>query len=636
MVQGKIRRKHPVLPIVESIPVCCNLDKAQLITTAAMTTATTSIFKPRLTALRTLLKKKRLDACLVPRQDEFQGEYVSAYAERLKWISGFAGSWGMAVITQTDAFIFVDGRYTVQVREQVDAKLFKPMHLIETPPHKWIETDLKKGSRIGFDPWLTTINDADRFQAACKLTGASLVPTASNLIDQIWDEQPAKPTNPIDLHPMEFTGKSVADKLADCSKAIASANAEYAVIAEPSSIAWLFNIRGRDIPFTPVVPAYALLRKKGKAEIYIDPAKVPAAVRDELAELATIKKPDSIEKSLVAIGKKKVKVLVDASSTPDAIRRILAKTKATLVTGTDPCTMPKARKNATELQGARAAHLRDGAAMVNFLYWLDQETSSQVTLNEIDAATRLKAFRETSNLLADLSFETIPASGPNAAIPHHHANQANPRQLQPNEIFLVDSGGNYRDGTTDITRSVIIGQPTNEMRDRFTRVLKGMIEISMLRFPAGTTGAHIDAFARSALWKAGLDYDHGTGHGVGSFLSVHEGPARISKASHVVLQQGMILSNEPGYYKQGDFGIRIENLLVVTEPEAIEGGDRPMHGFETLTLCPIDRRLIDTRLLTREELEWLDTYHARVWRELRPLVDGPLANWLTKACGPLR
>ncbi len=601
-----------------------------------MTPDTALTHKARLAALRALLKKNRLDAYLVPRQDEFQGEYVSAYAERLKWISGFSGSWGIAIITAADAFIFVDGRYTVQVRDQIDTKLFKPLHLVETPPHKWIEGNLKKGTRIGFDPWLTTIADADRFQAACKNIGANLVPLASNLIDQIWDDQPARPTDPIDLHPLEFAGISVADKLADCGKAIASANADYAFIAEPSSVAWLFNIRGRDIPYTPVVPAYALLRRKGKAEIFIDPAKVPAAVRDELAEHAAIKKPDSIEKSLAAIGKKSCNVLVDTNSTPDAVRRVLAKSKAKIVNGTDPCTMPKARKNPIELQGARNAHLRDGAAMINFLYWLEQETSSQVKLNEIECASRLKDFRQTSNLLADLSFETIPASGPNAAIPHHHASHTNPRHLRPNEIFLIDSGGNYRDGTTDITRSVIIGQPTNEMRDRFSRVLKGMIEISLLRFPAGTTGAHIDAFARASLWKAGLDYDHGTGHGVGSFLSVHEGPARISKASNVVLQQGMILSNEPGYYKQGDFGIRIENLLVVTEPQAIEGGDRPMHGFETLTLCPIDRRLIDTRLFTREELEWLDTYHARVWRELRPLVDGPLANWLTKACGPLR
>ncbi len=601
-----------------------------------MTTETHSPHKTRLTALRILLKKNRLDAYLVPRQDEYQGEYVSAYAERLKWLSGFGGSWGIAIVTQADAFIFVDGRYTVQVREQVDTKLFKPMHLIESPPQKWIETSLKKGNRLGFDPWLTTVADADKFQAACKAAGATLVPVAKNLIDLIWEDQPTRPADPVDLHPMEFAGKSVAEKLADCGKSIAAAGAEYAFIAEPSSVAWLFNIRGRDIPYTPVVPAYALLRKKGKAEIYIDPAKVPAAVGEELADHATIKKPDSIERSLAAIGKKSVSVLIDSSSTPDAVRRILSKTKAKLVSGTDPCTMPKARKNPTELQGARAAHLRDGAAMIKFLYWLEQETASSVLLNEIEAAASLKAFREISNLLADLSFETIPASGPNAAIPHHHASHANPRKLQLNEIFLIDSGGNYRDGTTDITRSVIIGQPTSEMRDRFTRVLKGMIEISLLRFPAGTTGAHIDAFARAALWKAGLDYDHGTGHGVGSFLSVHEGPARISKASHVVLQQGMILSNEPGYYKQGDYGIRIENLLVVTEPEAIEGGDRPMHGFETLTLCPIDRRLIETRLLTREELDWLDTYHARVWRELRPLVDGPLANWLTKACGPLR
>jgi Xaa-Pro aminopeptidase len=594
-----------------------------------------SIHQVRLTALRALMKKNRLSAYLVPRQDEFQGEYVPAYAERLHWLSGFSGSWGMAIVTLHNALIFVDGRYTVQVREQVDIKLFQPQHLIDEPPSKWIEQTANRGARIGYDPWLTTIADADRFTKACSFAEASLVAIPGNLIDQIWEDQPPRPTAQIFNHPLEFAGKSIADKLADCAKTIAKSNADVAVIAEPSSVAWAFNIRGQDIPYTPVVPAYAILRRKGKAELFINSAKVPDALRTKLAEHVTIKKPDDIAKSLSALGKRKATVLLDDSSAPDAVRKMLEKAKAKITTGTDPCTMPKACKNGVELEGARQAHLRDGTAMVQFLYWLDQE-SSRIDATEVEVAAKLRGFRETSNLLADLAFETIPASGPNAAIPHHHASDTQPRRLQQNELFLIDSGGQYHDGTTDITRTVIIGQPTEEMRDRFTRVLKGMIEISMLRFPAGTTGAHLDAFARAALWKGGFDYDHGTGHGVGSFLSVHEGPARISKAGHIVLQSGMILSNEPGYYKPDHYGIRIENLLVVTEPSSIEGGDRKMHGFETLTLCPIDRRLIETRMLTREQLEWLDSYHARVWRELRPLVDGPLANWLTKACGPLR
>jgi Xaa-Pro aminopeptidase len=595
----------------------------------------TSTNNSRLAALRAVMKKNRLDAYLVPRQDEFQGEYVPAYAERLHWLSGFSGSWGLAIVTATEATIFVDGRYTVQVREQVDARLFQPRHLIDEPPFKWIEKTLKRGGRLGYDPWLTTATDADKFANACRTAGASFAAVSGNLVDLIWADQPERPSAQIFLHPQEFAGKLVSDKLADCAKAIAAAKADIAVIAEPSSVAWVFNIRGKDIPYTPVVPAYAFLRRKGKAELFINPDKVPDALRTKLAEHVTIKKPDDMVKSVAALGKKKATALLDPGSAPDAIRKMLEKAKAKIVFGADPCTMPKASKNPVELEGARQAHLRDGAAMVQFLYWLEQEAGSN-DLTEIDVAAKLRGFRDTSNMLADLSFETIPASGPNAAIPHHHANEAHPRKLRPNELFLIDSGGQYRDGTTDITRTVIIGHPTEEMRDRFTRVLKGMIEISLLRFPTGTTGAHLDAFARVALWKGGFDYDHGTGHGVGSFLSVHEGPARISKAGHTTLQSGMILSNEPGYYKADHYGIRIENLLIVTEPSDIDGGDRKMHGFETLTLCPIDRRLIDTRMLTREELEWLDTYHARVWRELRPLVDGPLANWLTKACGPLR
>jgi Xaa-Pro aminopeptidase len=592
-------------------------------------------YRQRLELLRKSMKKLRLGAFLVPRQDEFQGEYVAAHSERLKWLTGFSGSWGTCIVTPSDARIFVDGRYTSQVRDQVDVSLFKPMHLIETPPYQWLAENLKKGVRVGYDPRLTTIADAQKLTAACKAKGASAVAIEPNLIDEIWDDQPDQPDEPIFLHPLAFSGKSASEKIGECKAQLAKENADYALICEPSSVAWLFNIRGSDIPYTPVVPAYAIIKRAGKAELFIHPSKVPDNVRDELADLLVIKKPEAITASLAAIGKKNVTVLADFNSAPDAMRRALDKTKAKLVNGKDPCTLVKARKNSAELAGAREAHLRDGVAMVQFLYWLDQNAGS-TSISEIDAANTLKAFRQKSNMLADLSFETIPASGPNAALPHYHADPNHPRQLQLNEIFLIDSGGNYFDGTTDITRTIIIGQPTDEMKDRFTRVLKGMIQISLLRFPPGTTGAHIDGFARQSLWKGGFDFDHGTGHGVGSFLSVHEGPARISKTGHVPLETGMILSNEPGYYKVGHYGIRIENLLAVTAAESVDGGDRDMLGFETLTLCPIDRRLIDTRQLTREELEWLDAYHARVWRELRPHVDGPLANWLTKACGPLR
>ncbi len=425
------------------------------------------------------------------------------------------------------------------------------------------------------------------------------------------------------------------EKLADISSELSKKQVDAAVLAEPSSVAWALNLRGADVPYTPVVTAYAIVRRKGKAELFIDPVKVPIAVKDYLDPHCTIRKVSALTASLAALGKSRKRVLVDPASAPEHIRLLLTKAKAECVTGQDPCLIPKAQKNATEQDGARAAHVRDGASVVKFLHWFE-ETALHGELTEWSAAEKLANVRAESNLLMDLSFGTISATAGNAAIPHYHVTEEAALPLQNNSIFLVDSGGQYQDGTTDITRTTIIGQPSDEMKDRFTRVLKGMIQISILRFPSGTTGAHIDALARAALWKAGVDYDHGTGHGVGSYLSVHEGPARISKASHIPLLPGMILSNEPGFYKHGEFGIRIENLLIVSKPEAIIGGDRPMLGFETLTLCPIERRLIEQRLLTREELEWLDSYHARVWRELRPLVGGPTAMWLTKACAPIR
>jgi Xaa-Pro aminopeptidase len=582
--------------------------------------------------LRAALKKQKLDGFLVPRQDEFQGEYVAAYAERLKWLTDFAGSWGVAIVLAKKAAIFVDGRYTSQVRNQVDVKSFTPQHLIDEPPTAWIKANLKKGMKLGFDPALTTITDARRYQAACEAVGAKFVAVARNPIDEVWADQPQRPDTMLNLQAERFAGKSAKQKLADLAKALTTQNADAVFLAEPSSVSWLFNIRGNDVPFTPVALAYALVPAKGKATIFLDEARVPREVKSALKPYAEFAKPNSMAKALKALASKKKMVLVDAGSAPQQVALLLKGAK--LVEGNDPCTMPKAQKNSVEQAGARAAQLRDGAALSRFLHWVSVE-GPKGGLNEYSAALKLSEFRKATGKLEDLSFETISASGPNAAIPHYHLDAGHARPIKPGEIYLVDSGGQYRDGTTDVTRTVMIGAATPEMKDRFTRVLKGMIAISMMRFPPGTTGAHIDALARASLWSAGLDFDHGTGHGVGSYLSVHEGPARISKASHVVLQPGMLLSNEPGYYKPGHFGIRTENLLFVREAEAIEGGERKMMSFETITLAPIDRNLIDVDLLTRGERKWLDAYHARVAAEVGLLLDGDALAWLKQACASL-
>jgi Xaa-Pro aminopeptidase len=584
-----------------------------------------------ITLLRAALKNQNLSGYIVPRQDEFQGEYVAAYAERLRWLTGFAGSWGMAIVTQSKAAIFVDGRYTIQVREQVDVKQITPQHLVDEPPTKWIEANLKKNDRLGFDPWLTTASDAKRLSASCAKVGAKLVAT-KNLIDQIWKEQPDRPQNPLSVQPLQFAGRSVADKLTDMSAELTTAAADAAVVAEPSSVSWLFNMRGLDVPYTPVVLAYAIIHRKGKPEIFVDAKRLPEDVRAHLKSTTLVRKPNELADSLKKLGAKKSTVLIDSGSAPEKIRIMLK--GATIKDGTDPCTMPKARKNKVEQEGARSAQRRDGVALSNFLHWVSVE-APYGKLTEATAAGKLTEFRKATGVLMDLSFSTISAAGPNAAIPHYHVDAVNCRALNNNEIYLIDSGGQYQDGTTDVTRTVIIGQPTDEMRDRFTRVLKGMIGISMIKFPKGTTGANIDVLARASLWKAGLDFDHGTGHGVGSYLSVHEGPARISKNNYIALQPGMILSNEPGFYKQGEYGIRIENLLLVKEAADIKGGERPMLSFETLTFAPIDRNLIDTRLLTRDELQWLDSYHAQVLKDVGSFMQGDALEWMKKACATL-
>ncbi len=583
--------------------------------------------KSRVTALRQLLRKQRLTGLAIPRQDEFQGEYVAAYAERLRWLTGFAGSWGLAILTLKKGAIFVDGRYTIQVRQQVDTKLFTPHHLVDDPPVAWISRNLKQGDVLGFDPWLLTADQAERFSTACAKVGAKLVPVSANPIDTIWKDQPKRPTTSLSVQPLQFAGQSVADKLAMIAKLLAKAGADATVLTQPDSVAWAFNIRGHDVPYTPVVLAYAILRKKGKAELFIDKAKLPEDVAAHLKKSVTVRKPSELESALKALGKSTVQI--DGAWTPAKIKSALG--KATIINAADLCVLPKARKNQTEQEGARAAHRRDGVAMSRFLCWLET-AAPKGGLTEWQVAEKLEQFRKDTGMLLDLSFDSIAGAGPNAAIPHYHVNPADCLPLKLNEIFLIDSGGQYQDGTTDITRTVIVGGPTAEMKDRFTRVLKGMIGISRIRFPKGTCGSQIDVLARQSLWAAGLDYDHGTGHGVGSYLSVHEGPARINKADRTPLEPGMILSNEPGFYKQNDFGIRIENLLLVHEAKDIEGGERPMLGFETLTLCPIERRLIETKLLTRDELHWLDTYHARVLKEVGDHLSGTELDWLKKAC----
>jgi Xaa-Pro aminopeptidase len=597
-----------------------------------MSTSSSSSVSTRLSLLRAELKTRKLTGFLVPRQDEFQGEYVPAYAERLKWLTGFGGSWGLAIVTLKKAAIFVDGRYTIQVRQQVDAKLITPQHLMDQPPTSWITANLKKGDRLGFDPWLVTADQAKRFREACEGVGAEFVAVDSNPVDAIWKDQPQRPTAPLVTQPTQFAGRTATEKLKDMQKAIAGHDA--VVLTQPDSVAWLFNLRGHDVPFTPVVPAYAIIHAKGKAELFIAPGKVTDEVKTHLKSIALTKAPADIEASLKALGKAKAKVLIDSAWAPERIRAVLAKAKATVVSATDPATLPKARKNKVEQEGARNAQRRDGVAMSRFLRWLEGE-APKGGLTELDVAAKLQAFRAETGELKDLSFESIPASGPHAAIPHYHAEPQSNRALQSGEIFLIDSGAQFIDGTTDITRTVIVGEPTPEMRDRFTRVLKGMINLSRIRFPKGTCGSQLDVLARQHLWVAGLDFDHGTGHGVGSYLSVHEGPARINKSDRTPLEPGMILSNEPGFYKQDSFGIRIENLLMVHEPKDIAGGERPMLGFETLTLCPIDRRLIDAGLMAADERDWLNAYHARVLKEIGDLLGGDELKWLKAACAPV-
>lgn len=588
----------------------------------------------RLKSLRIELARQGLDGFLVPRADEFQGEYVPPSAERLHWISGFSGSAGLAVVLPQRAALFVDGRYTLQAVNEVDGKLFAIRHLVDDPPHIWLKQNLSAGWKIGFDPWLFTQDGVMRLTEACEKAGAQLVACKTNPLDKVWTDRPAPPCAPFVVHPLAFAGKSALQKRREMAEILSAAKADALMVTAPDCLAWLFNLRGGDVPYAPMPHGFALLFANADAAIFCNLAKIDQTMRDHLGGGVFLHDASALGEWLDRLGAKKQSVQVDPAAAAFWIVDRLRQSGAQIATAPDPCMLAKACKNKAELSGMRAAHRRDGAAMVRFLAWLET-AASKGGLTEMAAASRLEAFRRENELFMDLSFPTIAGAGPNGAIVHYRVDAASNRKLQSGQLFLLDSGAQYRDGTTDVTRTVKVGAraASVEARRAFTLVLKGHIALASARFPVGTTGGQLDALARLPLWQAGLDYDHGTGHGVGSYLSVHEGPQRISKmGGGAALRPGMVLSNEPGYYKPGAFGIRIENLVAVVSLARITGGEREMLGFETLTLAPIDRSLIIPELLTKEERHWLDQYHMRVQDELLPALDDPLAiKWLKRA-----
>ncbi len=586
----------------------------------------------RVERLRAELKRRGLDGFVVPRADRQQNEYLAASEARLAWLTGFTGSAGAAIVLAERAALFVDGRYTVQADSQVDQAIFSIEHLVDSPPPQWLEQNLKAGAKLGYDPWLHTSESADRLRKACAAAGAELVAVDDNPIDALWTDRPPPPAGQVSLRDIKFAGESAADKLKRIQAELKRLRADVLVVSDPQNVAWAFNIRGADVPHIPLALAFAVIPREGRPALYVDGAKLDDQVRPALEAVVALRAPDELARDLAQLKGKTVRL--DSASAADALTRLVAGSGGKPASGADPIALMKAVKNHAEIAGSRAAHKRDGVAMVRFLVWLEREAPTGV-VSEIDAVKALESFRRDTGLLKDIAFPTIAGSGPNGAIVHYHVTRASNRTLGNNELFLVDSGAQYEDGTTDITRTVVIGTPSNEMRDRFTRVLKGHIAIATAVFPENTSGAQLDPLARTALWQAGLDFDHGTGHGVGSYLSVHEGPARLSKLGTVALRRGMILSNEPGYYKTAAYGIRIENLvLVIAAPEPV-GAEKPVNAFETLTLAPIDRRLIDTRLLTAKERNWIDSYHARVQEVLGPLLDAPTQRWLDAATRPL-
>ena len=583
---------------------------------------------PRLAALRAELARRELDGFVVPHSDQHMGEYLPAYAERLAWLTSFTGSAGAAVVLKDKAAVFVDGRYTLQVRNQTDTSLFEPRDLVAEGPQGWIPDNLPRGGKLGYDPWLHTQHGVMHLKAAVEKAGGTLVAVDSNPIDAVWDDQPAPPISPARPHAHNLAGEQSDAKRLRLGDGLKKAGADAAVITLADSVCWLLNIRGSDVPHTPFTLAFAILHEDGGADLFLDPAKRTPELLAHLGNSVQVHEPGAFAAALDAMTGKNV--LVDPSTAAAAIFDRLSKAGANIRQGADPCQLPKACKNPLEIEGMRKAHIRDGAALARYLAWFETHAAGGA-LTEIDAAETLEGFRRATGCLSDVSFDTISGAGCNGAIVHYRVTRSTNRTINPGEMFLLDSGAQYPDGTTDVTRTIMVGEPTAEMRDRFTRVLKGHIALATARFPDGTIGMQLDSFARRPLWEAGLDYDHGTGHGVGSYLSVHEGPQNISKKPVMqALKPGMVCSNEPGFYKTGAFGIRIENLVVVTPPEDL-GGERKMMGFETITLAPIDLNLVESSLLTDAERGWLNLYHARVRDTIGPLVDEETRKWLDRA-----
>ncbi|VIO67509.1 aminopeptidase P family protein [Bradyrhizobium ivorense] len=588
----------------------------------------------RLSAFRAELARRKLTGFVIPRADQQQNEYVAPSEERLAWLTGFTGSAGLAIVLAKEAAVFVDGRYTLQAGKQVDRKAWQIEPLVDPPPEHWLTRHLSAGDRLGFDPWLHTSSAAERLAAACAKAGAELVAVESNPVDAIWSERPAAPLGPVTIHGAQYSGEIEAEKLKRIQLEINKLGVDALVLSDSHAVAWTFNIRGADVSHTPLPLSYALVPKDGRPKVFIDHRKLSNSTRDHLQQSADVEEPAALSPTLTELARRGASIALDGATAADALSRLIASAGGKPVRGSDPVSLLKAVKNSTEIAGTRTAHQRDAVALTRFLAWIDRAAPSG-GLTEIDAVEALETFRRETGALKDVSFPTIAGTGPNGAIVHYRVTRKSNRRIEPGDLLLIDSGAQYQDGTTDVTRTIAIGTPTAEMRDRFTRVLRGHIAIARAIFPDGTTGAQLDTLARQYLWAAGVDFEHGTGHGVGSYLSVHEGPARISKLGTTPLKRGMILSNEPGYYKTDAYGIRIENLELVIGTD-IAGAEKPVNAFETLTLAPIDRRLIEVGMLSEGELAWLNDYHARVNRTVRPQLDDDATKlWLDEATAKL-
>ena len=583
--------------------------------------------------LRAAMAAQNLDGFLIPHEDEYQNEYLPDCNERLMWATGFTGSAGAAIVTTDSAVMFVDGRYTLQVRGQVDGTLFDYATMESGGMAAWLKSNGKTGQVFGYDPKLHSPSGLEKLQDAADDSGATLLAISQNPIDAAWDDRPDQPRAPLNVQPLELAGQSHAEKRAAIGETLKSEGADAALITAPASIAWLLNIRGGDVMCSPLPLSTVILRASGQAELYVHADKLTDDVRAHLGNGVAVRDEDALPAGLAALANQTV--WVDPAQSSAYMFNTLKDAGANIHADMDPIMLPKAKKNAAEIAGTQAAHIRDGGALTRFLHWLATDAQSG-KFDEIQAAQKLESFRQQLPGLKDLSFESISGAGSNGAHCHYRVNTSTNLRLETGSLYLIDSGGQYQDGTTDVTRTIAIGEPSAEMIKHFTLVLKGHIALSAIRFPAGTSGHALDALARMALWNHGLDYDHGTGHGVGAYLGVHEGPQRIAKTpSSIALAPGMIVSNEPGFYKTDGYGIRIENLQFVHEPRHIEGGERAMLGFETLTFAPIDRRLIDADLLSTGERDWVDAYHGEVWDKISPLVEGDVKSWLKDVCAQL-